>query len=398
MIERPDPTVYEARVDRYRAAMDRWGVDLLFLNFGPDLYYLSGVLTPRYYFILKSAADWVSGLWLPRDGAPFLTLSRSMAVDAAEQTWISDLRVIGGPGGRDFNELRTDEDPVAFFNAAARSVGSVRSIGTTDKVWAQTAHHLREAFPQAQPVILTPSMMDGLRMIKDPFELRMMAKAAEITDLAMGATLRQLRPGMTERDVAVEVEYQIRRFGGDGYSFQPGIICVKPGSETHRSVLTRNTDLVLTPGTSIAFDFGVLYQGYCSDFGRSAFVDPPDPEALRAYAVITEGVREACALFKDGAMSPAGMCEWFNEYVGARGFGDAYWYLGLGHGIGLEVHEDPRIRPGFDKPVRTNMCFTLEPKIWRHGRYYVRSEDVVVVGPEGSTPLTRFTYAPLVIA
>lgn len=398
MNQRPDRPGYNARLERYRAEMDRWGVDLLVLNFGPDLYYLSGVLTPRYYHILKTPADWVCGLWLPRDEAPFLTLSRSLAVDIAEQTWIEDIRIVSGPVGRDFNELKVDQDPVEFFRTAARSVQGARAIAVSDKVWAQTYHVLREAFPEAQFVALTPSMLDRPRMVKDTLELQLMARAAEITDLALGATLRAIRPGITERDVGVEVEYQVRKFGGDGYSFQPGIICVKPGSETHRSVLTRNTNLVLSPGTSIAFDFGVLYQGYCSDFGRSAFVEPPDPEALTAYRVITDGVQEALGVLKDGAISPAGICDWFRDYVTDHGFGEWYWYLGLGHGIGLDVHEDPRIRPGFDEPVRTNMCFTLEPKVWRHGHYYVRSEDTVVVGADGSTPLTRFTYAPTMIA
>lgn len=396
-MERPDREVYRGRVNRYKEAMKEWSVDLLFLGFGPDHYYLSGIPMPTYLFTVKAPSDWLCGLWLPQDGDPFLTLSRLFAEGVYGQTWIEDIRVIKGPNERDYDLLQTDQDAWEFFKSAARSVRQPKAIAVADKVWAHAYHSLRQLFPHASFTVTTPSMMDRLRAIKDPLELRLMARAAEICDLALTSTISTIHLGTTERDLAVEVEYQIRRHGGDGYSFAPGIVCVGRGSERNRSILTQNTDLVVAPGTSIAFDFGVLYAGYSSDFGRTIFVDPPDPEALKAYRVITSAVQEALTIVRDNAISPEKICYWFRDFVTSEGFGDWYWYLGLGHGIGLEVHEDPRIRPGFDEPVRTNMCFTLEPKVWRHGHYYVRSEDVIVVGENGSMPLTRSTYEATVI-
>ena len=87
-----------------------------------------------------------------------------------------------------------------------------------------------------------------------------------------------------------------------------------------------------------------------------------------------------------------------SEIMNEQGWGEHYMHMGLGHSIGLDVHENPWIRPGFDEPIRTNMCFTLEPKIWKRGEFYVRCEDVVVVGPDGARSLTKFHYEPNIIS
>jgi Xaa-Pro aminopeptidase len=225
-----------------------------------------------------------------------------------------------------------------------------------------------------------------------------MEKAAAITDTAFAETVKRMRSGMTERDVALEVEYQIRLAGGDGPSFPAGIIAVGNRSDPARHIFTRNTDLVLSPGMTVAFDFGVLLHGYCSDFGRSVFIGEPQLDALAAYRAITSGNQAVMPAMKDGHITPTGVADAMRDHVAARGFGDWYMYEGLGHSIGLEVHEEPWLRPPYDEPIRKNMCFTLEPKVWRPGDFYVRCEDVVVVGPDGARPLTHASYEPVVVA
>jgi len=239
--------------------------------------------------------------------------------------------------------------------------------------------------------------MDQIRAVKDADELALMAEAGRITDLDFGATLERLQVGMTERDVAIEVEYQIKRHGGDGCSFEPGIICVGPGSPPDRHIFTRNTSSTLDPGSTVAFDFGVRFRGYCSDFGRSVFVGEPAPEALAAYAAIGAGIRSALGQFAAGRTTPAALCEWFGDRMGEAGFREHYLYRGLGHAIGLDVHEEPWILPEYSEPIQANMCFTIEPKIWKRGAFYVRCEDVVVVGEHGATTLTHFSHGPNVI-
>jgi Xaa-Pro aminopeptidase len=161
--------------------------------------------------------------------------------------------------------------------------------------------------------------------------------------------------------------------------------------------MERNTAMVLAPGTTVAFDWGVSYQGYASDFGRSAFIGEPHPDALSAYKATTDLNQTLMGEMKDGGMAPSQIRLRAMEIMDAAGWGEQYMNMGLGHAIGLDVHENPWHRPGFDEPIRSNMVFTLEPKVWKPGEFYVRCEDVVVVGPTGARSLTKFHYDPIVI-
>ncbi len=262
------------------------------------------------------------------------------------------------------------------------------TIATGKMLWGQTLLALQQAAPTARFITAGNSMMDRMRSIKDAGELELMQRAATVADIALAETIKRMRVGMTERDVAIEVEYQIRLAGGDGPSFPAGIIAVGNGSDPRRHIFTRNTDLALEPGMTVAFDFGAISKGYCSDFGRSVFIGEPHPEALAAYETITSGNLATMSVMRSGQITPAGVADYMRDHVAARGFGEHYMYEGLGHAIGLEVHEEPWLRPPYDEPIASDMCFTLEPKIWNPGLYYVRCEDVVVVG-EGARSLTH---------
>jgi Xaa-Pro aminopeptidase len=379
---------YQCRLGRLREAMRQWGADLIFFNPGPDLTYISGLLTPMYYPILKMAGDWITGLILGLDKDPVLILQENFAVDHVEsRTWIQDIRVL--PEGK---------EPDAYLSEiVAEFEPNGKTIAVSKMLWGQTLLSLQSAAPGARFIPATNEMMDRVRSIKDEQELRFMERAAEITDQVFAATLKALRVGMTERDVATEVVYQIGRHGGDGYSFYPGIICVGNDSDPDRHIMTRNTKVVLAPGTTVAFDFGVLYKGYCSDFGRSVFVGEPRPDALAAYRSITAASQAAMARMADGQVTPAQVCDFVRDRVTADGFGPWYYYLGLGHAIGLEVHEWPWLRPECTETIRAGMCFTVEPKVWKPGKFYVRCEDVVVVDQERARSLTRFDYEPIVV-
>ncbi len=381
-------TPHQKHLNRVRDAMRAWGADLMFLNFGPDMTYVTGLLTPRYYDSLKGKGDWINGLLFGVDKEPVLLLQRSMAMDnITAKTWVKDIRVL--PDGA---------DPDAFLGQTlAEFEPAGKTVAVTKRLWSHTLLALQLLTPAARFVPATDSMLDLARSIKDDYELAVMSRAAEITDIALLETVKRLKIGMTENDVATEVVYQIKQAGGDGYSFYPGIICVGNDSDPNRDIMTRNTGMRLASGTTVAFDFGVLYEGYCSDFGRSVFVGKVTPAALDAYRCITEGARAVWELMGDGKIAPYQTQEFMVARTAAEGFGDYYYKWGLGHAIGLDVHEDPWLRVGFTEPIRAGMCFTVEPKIWKPGEFYVRCEDVVVVGKDRATPLTKYHYDPILI-
>ncbi len=376
------------RHDRVRDAMRSAGMDFMFLNYGADLTYVSGIVEPDYYFISKSRGDWVVGLLISLDRDPVLILTRGFAVKVQDRTWINDIRILP-------NDVQPDE----FLAGIVRELGiSTQTIGLGKSVWSQTALSLQAAAPEATFVPVTNAFTDKIREVKDADEIALMERASAITDAAMEAIVRQMRVGMTERELAIEVDYQLRLHGGDKPSFYPGIICVGNGSDPLRDINECNLDLTLDPGMAVAFDWGVSYHGYTSDFGRTAFIGEPNPEAVAAYRATTDLNQTLMAEMKTGAFSPAEIRLKAVEIMNAAGWGDYYMPMDLGHAIGLDVHENPWHRPGFDEPIQTNMCFTLEPKIWKPGEFYVRAEDVVVVGPSGARSLTKFHYDPIVIS
>ncbi|HMO59592.1 MAG TPA: Xaa-Pro peptidase family protein [Roseiflexaceae bacterium] len=378
---------YHTRLRRVQDAMAHAGIDLMYLNYGPDMTYVSGIVAPLYYYIMKSPGDWITGLIISLDRPPVLVLQKAFAVNVTTQTWIDDIRI-----------MPDTSDPDRFLADVLHEFAPAgKTIALGKMVWAQTALSLRAAAPDARFIAATNTFMDQIRVIKDPDEIALMQKAAEITDIALTETVARMRIGMTERDVAIELDYQMRRHGGDGPSFYPGIICVGNGSDPQRHIFTRNTDMILAAGTSVAFDYGTLYQGYCSDFGRSVFMGEPHPEALAAYRSITTNAQKLFETMGDGRTTPLQICNHMAELMTADGFGEYYMVYGLGHSIGLEVHEEPWLKPPYDEPIREGMIFTIEPKVWKPGVFYVRCEDVVLVGADRGTPLTRSTYEPIVI-
>src|SRR5215211_7324423 len=374
-------TLAARRLNKVRASMAEWGADILVLNFGPDFLYLTGMQGPMYYTILKGRGDWTTSAIVSQGHDPVILLHPYFNVDV--DTWIPDVRV-----------MPADEaDPDAFLaSILAEFNPGGKTIATSKLLWGQTLLALQAAAPSARFIPTTDTMMDKMREVKDEDEIALMQEVAALTVVAMAETIKRMRVGMTERDVSLEVEYQIRLAGGDGPSFTAGIISVGNGSDPNRHIFTRNTDFVLNPGVTVAFDFGAIYKGYCSDFGRSVFIGDPLPEALAAYETITTGNQVVMKQMKAGQITPTGVANGMRDHVAARGFEEHYMYAGLGHSIGLEVHEEPWLRPPYDEPIQANMCFTLEPKIWKPGVFYVRCEDVVVVGPDGARSLTHAPY------
>jgi Xaa-Pro dipeptidase len=374
------------RLARVRAAMAEWGADILALNFGPDFLYLTGMHGPMYYTILKGHGDWITCVIVSQEHDPVIVLHPWFNVDVA--TWVDDVLVMPADAA----------DPNAFLASVLAEFNPAgKTIATGKMLWGQTLLALQAAAPNARFITADNTMMDRMRAVKDEDEIEAMRRVAALTDVALAETVRHMRVGMSERDVAIEVEYQIRLAGGDGPSFPAGIIAVGNGSDPQRHIFTRNTDLRLEPGMTVAFDFGAILDGYCSDFGRSVFIGEPLPEALAAYETITSGNLATMPVMRDGQITPTGVANFMRDHVAARGFGDYYMYEGLGHSVGLEVHEEPWLRPPYDEPIVSNMCFTLEPKIWKPGVFYVRCEDVVVVGPDGARSLTHAPYEAVVV-
>ncbi|HEU5432465.1 MAG TPA: Xaa-Pro peptidase family protein, partial [Thermomicrobiales bacterium] len=300
--------------------------------------------------------------------------------------WISDVRPILEP-----------VDPAAVLREtlAGFGVGAGRSrIAVDERSWAQLTIAIRLLFPDAE-IVNANEIIAPMRMIKDDDELAAMQRASDVADAVFEAVMPQLRPGVSELDISHEIDVQFIRHGAEYTSFETGVFFngKRPDSAGQT---TRSGDRTLQHGDSVMFDFGGVVDGYCSDFGRSAFVGEPPAEYLRAHEAVIKAQADAMAAMAAGRCTAAEANRIARAVIADAGFDDGFTHR-LGHGIGVTVHEPPFL-DGVDEIVlQDRMTFTVEPSIMYPNRFGNRIEDVVRVTPEGGVPLGRIERRLFVI-
>jgi Xaa-Pro aminopeptidase len=232
----------------------------------------------------------------------------------------------------------------------------------------------------------TQRLIEQLRLIKDPFELQVMRDAAARLEAVVDQSFPALRPGAVERDVAGAIERALRRAGYERPAFDT-IVASGPNSALpHHRAATRT----LKAGDLVVLDFGGVLDGYCCDLTRMASVGTPSPQARRLYDAVRDAHRAAIEAVKPGR--PASDVDAAARAVlDERGLGDAFGH-GTGHGLGLDVHEEPRVgRRRIDAPdpvLEPGMVFTIEPGAYLAGFGGVRIEDDILVTETGCEVLT----------
>lgn len=234
----------------------------------------------------------------------------------------------------------------------------------------------------------TAEVVERLRERKDPEEVALIACAGEVATRALDRVLPTVRAGMTELHVAGELERALRLEGSEGFPF-PTIIASGPRSALPHAHSSRRE---IEKGDFLLLDFGAEVGGYCADITRTAVVGPASAEQRSTYAVVREANERAAALVRAG-MRGKDADALARGYIEQRGFGEAFGHS-LGHGIGLEVHEAPRLSKTEERALPENAVVTIEPGIYRPGWGGIRIEDDVhlAAGGEGPRVLTHFTH------
>ncbi|MEI8307760.1 MAG: Xaa-Pro peptidase family protein [Chloroflexales bacterium] len=249
---------------------------------------------------------------------------------------------------------------------------------------------LEAAMPGIQ-VVDAGDLLAELRMVKDASELAIMQHAAQIVELGLSRAIGQIRVGMTERQFSRIVSEEIAAAGGEGESFENMIASGPNGANPHHS----NGDRTFVPGDLIIIDCGARYRGYISDTTRTVALGEPSNEARAVYELVrraNEAGRAAARPQTTGSQIDAAT----RQVIADGGYG-AYFIHRTGHGIGIEVHEQPNIVVGSDAPLAPGTTFTIEPGIYIPGKLGVRIEDDMVITPDGARSLTRMDRALLVI-
>ena len=226
-------------------------------------------------------------------------------------------------------------------------------------------------------------LLDGLRAAKDRQEQQIMRKAQAITDRVFTGILDFIRPGVTEREVAARLVYDMMRFGASKPSFDPIVAAGPNGSMPHAVP----GDTVIEPGMFVTMDFGCIYRGYCSDMTRTVAVGEPSEEMRRVYGVVLQaqqaGIAAARAGIPGSQVDQAG-----RAVIDQAGYGAQFGHS-FGHSLGLEIHESPNFSPGETAILPVGAVVSAEPGIYLPGRFGVRIEDVVILDEEGCEDITQ---------
>jgi Xaa-Pro aminopeptidase len=373
--------VIAARVGAARSALRTNGAAALLLGLGPDLRYLTGYSA--------HPLERLTMLVLPADGQPALVSPRLEAMAAVSSP-------AGKAGLVDVVVWDETDDP---YSLVAGRLGGGAPAGARLLVDAALpARHLlalQQALP-GRPVGLADEVMRELRMVKDDAEVELLRRAAHAADRVVADIAAGRLIGRTEADLSREVRERLVAEGHEAASF--AIVGSGPnGASPHHEAGER----VIQPGDPIVLDIGGTLDGYGSDITRTLWVTGGDPSAgpTAAFLEVFELVRRAQAA-ATAAVRPGAECGDIDEVarraIRDGGYGDAFIHR-LGHGIGLEAHEEPYLVAGNRVLLRAGHAFSIEPGIYLEGRFGVRIEDVVVCTDAGPDVLNRAGHELLVV-
>jgi Xaa-Pro aminopeptidase len=352
---------HNRRMGTLRRRLTRAGLPGLLVTHLPDVRYLCG-------FTGSSAA-----LAVTRRGGRLFTDGRYTA-QAAEEVKAAQVEIASGSPAVAATQWLAAQPGVAMagFDPAKTTVSELAR-------WkSELPSRLRRGFFQALPV----SIIEQLRSVKDGDELAVMAEAALTGCKLFEHVLGVLRPGIAEVEVAAELEHRARMLGAEGMSFETIVAAGLRSAMPHG----RATTALLPRRGFVTMDFGIIHKGYCSDMTRTVFLGKPKPEERKAYEAVLEAQENAVNAVAPGA-SCAEVDEAARSVLRREGLAEFFTHS-TGHGVGLEIHEPPRVGAGQTARLQPGMVITIEPGIYLAGKFGIRIEDMVAVTRSGGHVLT----------
>ncbi|MBR5259885.1 MAG: aminopeptidase P family protein [Eggerthellaceae bacterium] len=264
-------------------------------------------------------------------------------------------------------------------------------FGIEDSIRLAEYRKLTSIFGNDQRFVETDGLVLGLRSVKDADEVRRMKAAQAITDAAFAHIVSFMKPGMTEREVQLELEGFMLRHGAEGLAFSSIVATGANGANPH--AIPGSTRL--EAGQCVVLDFGARALGYCSDMTRMVFLGQPDLRMSDAYAVLRCANEEVQAFLRPGVVGKE--AHELAERILAEGGYAGKMGHGLGHGVGMEVHEEPVLAPRNGEPLAVGNVVTVEPGIYLPGDFGMRLEDFGIITESGFERFTQSTHDMVVI-
>ncbi|MCG0274970.1 MAG: Xaa-Pro peptidase family protein [Thermosediminibacteraceae bacterium] len=347
----------QGRINRLKQKLIEKGLDAVLVNKPENQYYLTGF-----------------------DGEGFLAITTQRSILFTDFRYVEqakkeapELEVI---------ELETTIPPYKKCADELKSMG-LNKIAVESHYLTVKSYNELKSFLDGIEIVSTENIIEELRTTKDETELELIKKAQEITDKAFLHILDYIRPGVTEKDLALEIEYFVKKNGADGLAFETIVVSGPRSSLPHGKPTFRK----LQAGDFITIDFGAKFNHYCSDMTRTVFLGKPDKEKEKIYNIVLEAQKRALDYIKAG-VSGKDVDREARDFIEKMGFGENFGHA-LGHGVGLEIHEAPRLSKKGDNNLMPGMVVTVEPGIYIEDYGGVRIEDLVVVTEEGHINLTK---------
>lgn len=274
----------------------------------------------------------------------------------------------------------------AHVDSGAKTLG-VESEHLSVAAEAKAAHLLR---PKAR-VRPTRELVEEHRMVKEPAEIERIRAAVRLASSLFDTAVAAIRPGVPERVVAAELEYAARKAGADGMSFETIVAAGPRSALPHGRASTQS----IPRSGFVVLDFGVILRDYCSDMTRTLYVGKPTAKVRRLYQAVRDAQQAAIEAVRPGRT--AGEVDRAARSVLRRAGLARYFTHSTGHGVGLEIHEPPRIASGQQEVLRPGMVITIEPGVYVPGCGGVRIEDMVVVTTTSCEVLTPTTKELLAV-
>jgi Xaa-Pro aminopeptidase len=372
-----DAVARPMRLGRLRDRMTAAGVDAYFGIRSEHMRYLTG-------FLLDDGEDKVAG-----NSGRFLVSAEEVVVLAD-----SRYRLQATAQAPEARQENATHDLAAFWPALVEGVGARRVAVESALVSHQLWEQLRLAAPDVE-LVEAVGWVEADRIIKEPSEIERIKSACAVADRALASMVRRVRPGQTERELAMALEWEMRTGGADSLAF--GIACLSGANAAlpHGSPSSSEAHV----GRVLLFDFGATVAGYRSDMTRTLFVGEPNPRDVAIYEIVAAAQAASIALL-DAALreeqpGPSGReaDAAARGIIEAAGYGEQFGH-GTGHGIGLATHEMPSLnRAAGEDPLPSPTVFSVEPGIYLDGITGVRIEDLVLFD-RANAAIERLTNFP----
>ncbi|KXG78174.1 Aminopeptidase YpdF [Fervidicola ferrireducens] len=314
------------------------------------------------------------------DGEGFLVIGKERNIVFTDFRYVEEAK--SKTTGVEIVELKYNISPYEKFAQELISMG-VKKIAVEGHYLTLKSYEEMKNFFNGIEIVSTENLVEELRTVKDETELDFIKQAQSITDKTFSHILGYIRPGVSENDIALEIEYFVKKSGADGLAF-PTIIASGPRSSLPHG---KPTARKLEAGDFLTIDFGAKFNHYCSDMTRTVFLGKLDKEKERMYNIVLDAQKRALEYIKAG-VSCKEVDTIAREFIEKKGFGKNFGHS-LGHGVGLEVHEGPRLSQKGDGCLLPGMVVTVEPGIYVEGFGGVRIEDLVIVTDDGCINLTQ---------